>query len=151
MVYAATDTNSTWEGDSGGPCFVISRDKKKLWLLGVNLGHVGFLARKVGRAVGEGGEVGTIASPATVVNAVVDALAPFGIVHLDMPTTPERVWQALGAAKGDYTGHIDEQIDGPQLRLGARQRYQAQPGRVNIRQTLAVQPQLARAAVQDQP
>lgn len=45
VVYAATDTNSTWEGDSGGPCFVISRDKKKLWLLGVNLGS-NFYANK---------------------------------------------------------------------------------------------------------
>jgi carbon-monoxide dehydrogenase large subunit len=41
------------------------------------------------------GEAGTIASPAAVVNAVVDALAPHGITHLDMPLTPEKVWRAL--------------------------------------------------------
>jgi carbon-monoxide dehydrogenase large subunit len=41
------------------------------------------------------GETGTIASTPAVVNAVVDALAPFGIKHLDMPLTPARVWQAL--------------------------------------------------------
>lgn len=41
------------------------------------------------------GEAGTIASPAAVVNAVVDALAPYGIRHLDMPLTPERVWSAI--------------------------------------------------------
>jgi carbon-monoxide dehydrogenase large subunit len=34
------------------------------------------------------------------VNAVMDALAPFGIRHLDMPLTPERVWRAVQAAKG---------------------------------------------------
>jgi carbon-monoxide dehydrogenase large subunit len=41
------------------------------------------------------GETGTIASTPAVVNAVVDALAPLGIVHLDMPLTPERVWRAM--------------------------------------------------------
>ncbi len=41
------------------------------------------------------GEAGTIASPATIVNAVVDALRPHGVRHLDMPLTPEKVWRAL--------------------------------------------------------
>lgn len=41
------------------------------------------------------GEGGTIAAPPAVVNAVVDALQPFGVRHLDMPLTPERVWQAM--------------------------------------------------------
>ena len=41
------------------------------------------------------GEAGAIASPAAVVNAVVDALAPFGVTHLDMPLTPEKVWRAM--------------------------------------------------------
>jgi aerobic carbon-monoxide dehydrogenase large subunit len=40
------------------------------------------------------GEAGTIASPAAVTNAVVDALAPYGVRHLDMPLTPEKVWRA---------------------------------------------------------
>jgi len=44
------------------------------------------------------GETGTIASTPAVVNAVVDALAPLGIRHLDMPLTPERVWRAMQAA-----------------------------------------------------
>jgi carbon-monoxide dehydrogenase large subunit len=30
-----------------------------------------------------------------VVNAVVDALAPFGVTHMDMPCTPARVWEAM--------------------------------------------------------
>jgi aerobic carbon-monoxide dehydrogenase large subunit len=46
------------------------------------------------------GETGTIASTPAVVNAVVDALAPLGIKHLDMPLTPERVWRAMQSAKG---------------------------------------------------
>jgi aerobic carbon-monoxide dehydrogenase large subunit len=46
------------------------------------------------------GETGTIASSAAVVNAVMDALAPLGIRHLDMPLKPERVWRAMQAATG---------------------------------------------------
>ena len=45
------------------------------------------------------GETGTIASTPAVVNAVVDALAPFGITHIDMPLTPERVWRAIAEAR----------------------------------------------------
>jgi aerobic carbon-monoxide dehydrogenase large subunit len=41
------------------------------------------------------GEAGTIASAQCVMNAVVDALSPFGVKHLQMPATPERVWQAI--------------------------------------------------------
>ena len=40
------------------------------------------------------GEAGTIASPCTVYNAVVDALRPLGVDALPMPMTPERVWRA---------------------------------------------------------
>ena len=45
------------------------------------------------------GQAGAIASPATVMNAVMNALAPLGVSHLDMPATPERVWQAIRAAQ----------------------------------------------------
>ena len=41
------------------------------------------------------GEAGTIGSVPAVVNAVMDALAPFGISHLDMPLTSEKVWRAM--------------------------------------------------------
>lgn len=41
------------------------------------------------------GEAGTIGSTPAIANAVIDALAPFGIRHLDMPLTPWRVWQAI--------------------------------------------------------
>jgi carbon-monoxide dehydrogenase large subunit len=46
------------------------------------------------------GETGTIASPPAVINAVIDALAPFGIIDIDRPATPERVWRAIQEAKG---------------------------------------------------
>jgi carbon-monoxide dehydrogenase large subunit len=45
------------------------------------------------------GEAGSIGSPPAVVNAVIDALAPLGVTHLDMPVTPQRVWRALATAK----------------------------------------------------
>jgi carbon-monoxide dehydrogenase large subunit len=45
------------------------------------------------------GETGTIASTPTVVNAVLDALSPFGVTHLDMPLTAEKIWKAVAAAR----------------------------------------------------
>jgi carbon-monoxide dehydrogenase large subunit len=45
------------------------------------------------------GETGTIASVPTVVNAVLDALAPLGVTHLDKPLTPGRVWTAIREAR----------------------------------------------------
>ena len=41
------------------------------------------------------GESATVGSPPAIVNAVVDALSPFGITHMDMPCTPARVWEAM--------------------------------------------------------
>jgi carbon-monoxide dehydrogenase large subunit len=45
------------------------------------------------------GETGAVGAPAAVVHAVLDALAPLGIGHIDMPTTPERIWRAIRQAK----------------------------------------------------
>jgi carbon-monoxide dehydrogenase large subunit len=45
------------------------------------------------------GEAGTIGSPPAVINAVIDALEPFGVTHIDMPASPMRVWGAIQAAK----------------------------------------------------
>jgi carbon-monoxide dehydrogenase large subunit len=44
------------------------------------------------------GEAGTIASTPAVVNAVMDALSPLGIHHIDMPLRPAKVWAAIDAA-----------------------------------------------------
>ncbi|RTR21573.1 xanthine dehydrogenase family protein molybdopterin-binding subunit [Azospirillum griseum] len=41
------------------------------------------------------GEAGTIGASAATMNAVVDALSAFGVTHLDMPATPEKVWRAI--------------------------------------------------------
>jgi carbon-monoxide dehydrogenase large subunit len=45
------------------------------------------------------GEAGTLAAPPAVVNAVVDALEPFGVDHIDMPVTDERIWTAVQEAE----------------------------------------------------
>jgi carbon-monoxide dehydrogenase large subunit len=45
------------------------------------------------------GEAGTIGCSPAVVNSVVDALAPLGVKHLDMPLTPQKVWRAIQGAK----------------------------------------------------
>jgi len=44
------------------------------------------------------GELGTIGSPATVINAVVDALAHLGVTHVDMPASPNRIWHIIQSA-----------------------------------------------------
>ena len=45
------------------------------------------------------GEAGAIGSPPAVINAIIDALGPLGVTHLDMPASPERVWRAIQDAK----------------------------------------------------
>src|SRR5438105_14758944 len=45
------------------------------------------------------GQAGCIAAPQTIVNAILDALSPLGIEHIDMPATPERVWRAIRSAR----------------------------------------------------
>ena len=45
------------------------------------------------------GEAGNIGIPPAVVNAVVDALAPFGVRDVDMPLTPEKIWRAVHGAR----------------------------------------------------
>jgi carbon-monoxide dehydrogenase large subunit len=50
------------------------------------------------------GEAGTVGALPALMNAVNDALAPFGVRHLDMPVTPERVWRAVrGMLRPDAT------------------------------------------------
>jgi carbon-monoxide dehydrogenase large subunit len=67
------------------------------------------------------GEAGTIASTPAVINAVVDALRPFGVDDIRMPATPERVWRAIhGAEHADraeagtnaYGGATTSTVDG---------------------------------------
>jgi carbon-monoxide dehydrogenase large subunit len=45
------------------------------------------------------GEAGTTGAPPAVMNAILDALRPLGVKHLDMPATPPRVWRAIEEAR----------------------------------------------------
>jgi carbon-monoxide dehydrogenase large subunit len=54
------------------------------------------------------GQAGSIGAPQTVMNAILDALRPLGVTHLDMPATPAKVWRAIRDARNrtdaDHTG-----------------------------------------------
>jgi carbon-monoxide dehydrogenase large subunit len=45
------------------------------------------------------GESGCTASMPALANAVIDALRPLGVAHLDMPLTPSKLWHAMTAAR----------------------------------------------------
>jgi carbon-monoxide dehydrogenase large subunit len=45
------------------------------------------------------GEAATIGSTPAIANAVMDALAPLGVTHIDLPLTPQKIWAAMGAAR----------------------------------------------------
>jgi len=44
------------------------------------------------------GEAGTIGAAPAVMNAIIDALTPFGVTALDMPASPQRIWDAIRGA-----------------------------------------------------
>ncbi len=50
------------------------------------------------------GEAGTIGSTPAIVNAVVDALSPFGVTHIDMPLRPEKIWRLCQAKEAASAG-----------------------------------------------
>jgi carbon-monoxide dehydrogenase large subunit len=50
------------------------------------------------------GEAGTVGALPAVMNAILDALAPLGVRELQMPATPQRVWQAIAAARSGEAG-----------------------------------------------
>jgi carbon-monoxide dehydrogenase large subunit len=50
------------------------------------------------------GEAGTVGSTPAIVNAVIDALAPFGVTHVDMPLTPQKIWRVCQDAKTAAAG-----------------------------------------------
>ena len=45
------------------------------------------------------GEGGTVGAPAALIHAILDALSPLGVTHIDMPATPEGVWRAIQDAR----------------------------------------------------
>jgi carbon-monoxide dehydrogenase large subunit len=69
--------------------------------LAVTLSGVPTAANPLG--VKGAGQAGAMAAPQAIICAVLDALAPLGVTHIDMPATPERVWRAIQAAQGEET------------------------------------------------
>jgi len=55
------------------------------------------------------GEGGTTPAPAVIVNAIVDALREFGVRHVEMPATPERIWRAIRACRQTLKRQTDAQ------------------------------------------
>jgi carbon-monoxide dehydrogenase large subunit len=45
------------------------------------------------------GEAGTVGAMPAIMNAIIDALSPYGVTNLDMPATPERIWRAIQGKK----------------------------------------------------
>jgi carbon-monoxide dehydrogenase large subunit len=45
------------------------------------------------------GEAGATGAPPAIISAILDALKPLGIEHVDMPATPSRIWAAINASK----------------------------------------------------
>src|SRR6266581_3699164 len=66
------------------------------------------------------GEAGTIASTPCIVNAVCDALSPLGVPHIEMPLKPERVWNAIQAARAIPA--IAATAEGPSKKAAVRRR-----------------------------
>ena len=65
------------------------------------------------------GEAGTVGALPALMNAVNDALAPLGVRHLDMPVSPERVWQAIRSAGGAQVVPTDQKRQAPNSPRGA--------------------------------
>lgn len=64
------------------------------------LGHNEVLAPNNPLGIKGAGEGGTTGAPPAVINAIVDALRELGVRHVEMPATPERIWQTIRAAHG---------------------------------------------------
>ncbi len=58
------------------------------------------IAESTALGVKGGGEGGATGAPPAIINALIDALQEFGVRHIDMPATPEKVWRAIRAARG---------------------------------------------------
>lgn len=65
------------------------------------------------------GEAGTIASTPAIVNGVLDALRHLGVTEIEMPTTSQRVWRAIRAAKGNTTQETPIDTHSPGAGLGS--------------------------------
>ena len=62
------------------------------------------------------GQAGCIGAPQTIVAAILDALRPLGVTHIDMPATPARIWKAISqvqALKSECTLRLLDGVEPP--------------------------------------
>ena len=89
------------------------------------------------------GQAGAMASPQAIIAAVLDALAPLGVTHIDMPATSERVWQAIQGAATHMIGRRHFSIGGAALALaGLHGGANAQGGKSVLRVVPQAEPQV---------
>jgi carbon-monoxide dehydrogenase large subunit len=69
-----------------------------------------------------GGEAGTIGSTPAVANAVMDALAPFGVTHIDMPLKPEKLWAAMQRGSNGHSNGSVRWFRQSRIRSGRQRR-----------------------------
>ncbi|MDX1739269.1 MAG: hypothetical protein R3261_13595, partial [Alphaproteobacteria bacterium] len=54
------------------------------------------------------GEAGSVAAPAAIINALINALTPLNIDHIDMPATPSKIWSLLNTRLSAQAGNSHE-------------------------------------------
>ncbi|MCE2483139.1 MAG: xanthine dehydrogenase family protein molybdopterin-binding subunit [Alphaproteobacteria bacterium] len=90
--------HARYEGDSGQPLAGSLMDyalPRAADIPAIAVEWTGSPCRTNPLGVKGGGESGCVGAPPAVINAIVDALSEFGVRHIDMPATPERVWRAM--------------------------------------------------------
>ena len=66
------------------------------------------------------GQAGAIAAPQTIISAILNALSPLGVTHIDMPATPQRIWQAIQTARNTMTRYRRRRLSGSPRRAWRR-------------------------------
>ena len=66
------------------------------------------------------GQAGCIGAPQTIVAAILDALRPLGVTHIDMPATPARIWRAISQVQALKSERALKLLDGVEHRIASR-------------------------------
>ena len=72
-----------------------SQDRPSAYLCAIETGSNPVPTKTNPLGVKGAGEAGCVGALPAVANALVDALSPFGVRHIEMPATPERIWRAI--------------------------------------------------------
>jgi carbon-monoxide dehydrogenase large subunit len=97
----ALTERTVYDADSGqmlSGSFMDYQIPRAIDLPDLNITLTGIPTKANNLGVKGAGQAGAIAAPQTIIAAILNALAPLGVTHIDMPATPERVWQAIQQA-----------------------------------------------------